>query len=97
AFAALALMATAAGCGNSESGAPLQQTAIVNSQGILNKPAILRTINTTGSSSELQLTAVRYDWVEGLHWIRVSVVGGAPPEWNCSRVYDEVWKNPSRP
>ena len=61
AFAALALMATATGCGNSENAAPLQQTAIVNSQGILNKPAILRIINTTGSSSELQLTAVRYE------------------------------------
>jgi hypothetical protein len=61
AFAALALMGTATGCGNSESAAPLQQTTIVNSQGILNKPVILRTINTAGSSSELQLIAVRYE------------------------------------
>jgi hypothetical protein len=61
AFAALVLMATATGCGNSESAAPLQQTVIVNSQGNLSKPVILRTINATRSSSELQVAAVRYE------------------------------------
>jgi len=61
ALAAVALMATATGCGDSEGAAPSQQTAIVNSQGSLNKPVILRTINTMGSSSELQLTALRYE------------------------------------
>jgi hypothetical protein len=62
AFAALALMATATGCGNSNgSGAPSQQTAIVDSQGNLSKPVILRTIKTTGTSSSLELTAVRYE------------------------------------
>jgi hypothetical protein len=62
AFAALALMATATGCGDSSgSGAPSQQTAIVDSQGTLNKPVILGTIKTTASSSSLELTAVRYE------------------------------------
>jgi len=61
AFAALALMATATGCGNSESAEPLQQSAIVNSQGSLNKPVVLRTIDATGNSSELQVAAVRYE------------------------------------
>jgi len=60
-IAALALAATATGCGGSSgSNAPTQQTAIVDSQGNLNKPVILRTIKTTGSSSELRATAVRY-------------------------------------
>jgi hypothetical protein len=61
AFAALALMATATGCGDSGSGAPSHQTAIVDSQGNLSKPVILRTIKTTGTSSSLEVTAVRYE------------------------------------
>jgi hypothetical protein len=61
AFAALALMATATGCGDSGSGTPSQQTAIVDSQGNLSKRVILRTIKTTGTSSSLEVTAVRYE------------------------------------
>ena len=62
ALAALALVATATGCGESnESGAPSQQTAIVDSQGNLNKPVVLTTIKTTASNSSLELTALRYE------------------------------------
>jgi hypothetical protein len=62
AFAALALMATATGCGESNgSAAPSQQTVIVDSQGNLNKPVVLRTIKTTASNSSLEVTAVRYE------------------------------------
>jgi hypothetical protein len=60
AFGLLALMATAAGCGSSGSGAPSQQTVIVDSQGNLNKPLTLRTIKNSGGSSSQQVTAVRY-------------------------------------
>jgi hypothetical protein len=60
ALGVLALMATAAGCGNSGSGAPSQQTVIVDSQGNLNKPLILRTIKNSGGSSSQEVTAVRY-------------------------------------
>jgi hypothetical protein len=60
AFGVLALMATAAGCGNSGIGAPSPQTVIVDSQGNLNKPLTLRTIKKTGGSSSQQVTAVRY-------------------------------------
>jgi hypothetical protein len=60
AFGVLALMATAAGCGNSGSGTPSQQTVIVDSQGNLNKPLTLRTIKKTGASSSQRVTAVRY-------------------------------------
>jgi hypothetical protein len=60
AFSVLALMASAAGCGNSGSGAPSQQTVIVDSQGNLNKPLNLPTINGSGGSSSQQVTAVRY-------------------------------------
>jgi hypothetical protein len=61
AFGVLALMATAAGCGNSSgSGAPSQQTVIADSQGNLNKAFRLHTIKTPGGSSTQQVTAVRY-------------------------------------
>jgi hypothetical protein len=60
ALGVLALMATAAGCGNSGSAAPSQQTVIVDSQGNLSKPLILRTIKNSGESSSQQVTAVRY-------------------------------------
>jgi hypothetical protein len=59
AFGVLALMATAAGCGNSGT-APSPQTVIVDSQGNLNKPLTLRTIKKSGGSSSQQVTAVRY-------------------------------------
>ena len=62
AFAVLTLLAAAAGCGKgSGSAAPSQQTAIVDSQGNLNKAITLRTIKTTGSSSSQQLTALRFE------------------------------------